>query len=377
MNATLGVLGGGQLGLMLAEAAEHLRVRTRVLDPSPDACAKQAAEHIHAFYMDDDALTKLAEDAAAVTVEFENVPAEAMAKLESRGVLVRPGRISLETGQDRLRERELFAQLGVPTPLWHAVDDEAGLVRALGSFPRPAILKSRRLGYDGKGQTHLEPGGDIEAIAAEAWEAVAHRPSILDERVTFVRELSVIAVRAADGTFRAWPLAENVHSGGILRVSRAPAHDVAPALQQQAEDVARAIMDRLGHVGVLAVEFFQLGNGADAFLAANEIAPRVHNTGHWTIEGARTSQFENHVRAVLSMALGPTGAEGFAGMVNVIGARPDLDALARLPGVHVHDYGKAERPGRKLGHVTVVASTEAEREQTLDVVESACAAAWC
>lgn len=339
MTTLVGCIGGGQLGLMLGEAGEALGVRLRFLDPAPDACAGAVGELLVGAYDDPALLDRLADGADVVTYEFENVPVEAASR-----VAAVPGPRALELGQDRLVEKELFRRLGIPTARFGSVED-VGV---------PAIVKSRRLGYDGKGQHVVEE----KTVVAE--------DELAEEIVPFDRELSVVAVRGRDGETAFWPLAENEHRGGILAVSRAPA-DAAP--QAEAEAIARVLLDELGYVGVLAVELFDVGGT----LLANEFAPRVHNTGHWTIDGAATSQFENHLRAVLGLPLGSTEARGSAVMVNLVGAVPPLERLLTVPRAFVHLYGKAPRPGRKLGHVTLV---DASEEDAAEVVRLA-AEAWC
>ena len=334
----VGCIGGGQLGRMLALAGAPLDVRFRFLDPAPDACAGDVGELLVGPYDDEGLLDRLAEGTDAVTYEFENVPVEA-----ARRVQAIPDAHALERGQDRLVEKELFHSLGIPTARYGSLA-ESGL---------PAVVKSRRLGYDGKGQRVVES------------VAVLGHHELAEELVPFDRELSIVAVRGRDGETVFYPLAENEHRGGILAVSRAPARD---ALQGTAEEIATKLLDELGYVGVLAVELFEV----DGKLLANEFAPRVHNTGHWTIDGAVTSQFENHVRAVLGLPLGATDALGESVMVNLVGEAPPLDLLLRVPGAHVHLYGKAPRAGRKLGHVTLV---EADEGRVAEVVSLA-AAAW-
>ena len=325
----VGVIGGGQLGRMLGLAGIPLGLSFRFLDPAPDAPAGAVGELLVGAYDDADLLARLADGADVVTYEFENVPVEA-----ARRVGAVPGPAALEAAQDRLAEKRLFRRLGIPTA---RIDDE---VEAF-----PALLKTRRLGYDGKGQRLVDehPGSDADHV--------------LEELVAFDRELSLIAVRAPDGETRFYPLVENVHEDGILRSSRAPAVDAPQAL---AEDYAGRVLEELDYVGVLALELFE----ADGDLLANELAPRVHNTGHWTIEGAVTSQFENHLRAVLGLPLGPTDLRGEAAMVNLIGTPPPPEAVLAIPGAHLHLYGKESRPGRKLGHVTLLDPTP-EREQAL------------
>ena len=338
MKYSLGCIGGGQLGRMLALAGAPLDVRFRFLDPAPDACAGDVGELLVGPYEDEGLLDRLAEGTDAVTYEFENVPVEA-----ARRVQAIPDARALERGQDRLVEKELFRSLGIPTARYGSLA-ESGL---------PALVKSRRLGYDGKGQRVVES------------VAVLGDDELAEELVPFDRELSIVAVRGRDGETVFYPLAENEHRGGILAVSRAPARD---ALQGTAEEIATKLLDELGYVGVLAVELFEV----DGKLLANEFAPRVHNTGHWTIDGAVTSQFENHVRAVLGLPLGATDALGASVMVNLVGEAPPLERLLRVPGAHVHLYGKAPRAGRKLGHVTLV---DADEGRVAEVVGLA-AAAW-
>ena len=320
----VGCIGGGQLGRMLGLAGIPLGLSFRFLDPSPDAPAAAVGELLVGAYDDPDLLDRLADGADAVTYEFENVPVEA-----ARRVGAVPGAAALEAAQDRLVEKRLFRRLGIPTA---PIDEE------VTEFP--ALLKTRRLGYDGKGQQLVEtrPG-----------PGTGH---VLEGLVPFERELSLLAVRGRSGETRFYPLIENVHEGGILRTSRAPAADAPQAL---AEEYAGRLLDDLGYVGVLALELFEVGGGE---LIANELAPRVHNTGHWTIEGAATSQFENHLRAVLGLPLGPTDSKA-SWMVNLIGSVPRTEDVLRVPGAHLHLYGKEPRAGRKLGHVTLVESTAA------------------
>jgi len=358
---TLGIIGGGQLGMMLARAAGQIGIACVALDPDPRCCAAQACEVIAGAYDDPDALDALASRAGVVTYEFENVPVESARRVMAR-VPVRPDPAALETAQDRLNERSMFDRLGIQTPRYARVDSLDDLRGAIDSLGTPALLKARRLGYDGKGQALVsEPGG-----AGRAWEAIGRVPAILDAFVPFAREVSVIACRGLSGVDAFYPIAHNVHRGGILRVTRAPAPGVRPSLASSARDAAAAILDELGYVGVLAVEFFQVGDGDDACLLANEIAPRVHNTGHWTIEGARTGQFENHVRAVCGMELGAPDAVGHSAMINIIGSEPRRGAIESLPGAAAHMYRKPPRPGRKLGHVTITGATRADVEARLE-----------
>ena len=337
MSRTVGCIGGGQLGRMLALAGAPLDVHFRFLDPSAEACAGDLGDLLVGAYDDPELLDRFAEGADAVTYEFENVPVES-----ARRVAAVPDARALEQGQDRLVEKQLFASLGIPTARFGTLE-ETGF---------PALVKSRRLGYDGKGQRRVE---SHEAVGQD---------ELAEELVAFDRELSIVAVRGRDGDTRFYPLAENEHRGGILAVSRAPAPD---APQEQAEEIATKLLDELGYIGVLAVELFDIGGT----LLANEFAPRVHNTGHWTIDGAVTSQFENHVRAVLGRPLGSTGALGESVMVNLVGEVPPLESLLAVPGAHVHLYGKTPRAGRKLGHVTLVDADDDWGARVLALTESA------
>ena len=324
MTALVGCLGGGQLGRMLALAGAPLGARLRFLDPAPDACAGDVGELLVGAYDDPACLGRLADGVDAVTYEFENVPVAA-----ARTVGAVPDPRALELGQDRLVEKELFRRLGIATAPFGLLDD-VGL---------PALVKSRRLGYDGKGQRVVE--------AAES----LGEDELAEGIVPFERELSIVAVRGRTDETVFYPVTENEHRGGILAVSRARASD---ARQREAEEIAARLLDELGYVGVLAVELFEVGGN----LLANEFAPRVHNTGHWTIDGAETSQFENHLRAILGLPLGATAARSSSVMVNLVGALPPLERLLSIPGAHVHLYGKEPRPGRKLGHVTLVGASD-------------------
>lgn len=358
---TVGIIGGGQLAQMLAQSVKPMGARCVVLDPDPNACAQSDAELIIAEYTDTEALAELADRCDVVTYEFENVPARATDALAGKiGVHPNPG--ALRIAQDRLNERTMFAELGIQTPRYEAIDSVDDLLAALETIGAPALLKARTLGYDGKGQVLVSDAQHVE----ESWNTLGGVPAILDAFVPFVRELSIIAVRGQDGRVAFYPLAENTHRGGILRVSKAPARDVSDKVEKQARDAATSLLSHLDYVGVLAVEFFQIGVGDDAHLVANEIAPRVHNTGHWTIEGARTSQFENHMRAVMGIELGSTDPIGCSAMVNIIGDDPRPGALEAVPEAHVHMYGKAPRAGRKLGHVTLNAPNESDLDALLE-----------
>ena len=351
---TVGILGGGQLARMLALSGAPLGLRFRVLDTVADACAGQFVPLTVGDYRDEAALAEFASQVDVATFDFENVPAESAQWLSER-VPVFPNPRALSIAQDRLAEKTLFRELGIPVPEFADVADRAALDAAIARIGVPCILKTRRLGYDGKGQFRIRSAGDVDA----AWNALGAQAGsvglILEAFVPFERELSVVAVRGRDGEFRAWPLTENWHVDGVLSVSLAPAR-AKDALAATAVAHARALAESLDYVGVFALELFC----RDGVLLANELAPRVHNSGHWTIEGSETSQFENHLRAVLGLPLGDTRMVGHACMLNWIGAMPDADAVLREPGGHWHDYGKEPRAGRKVGHATLRADSTAE-----------------
>lgn len=355
----VGVLGGGQLGRMLALAGYPLGLRFRCLDPADDAPAGHLAEHVAGGYDDPATLDRFAAGLDVVTYEFENVPVAAAAHLAQR-VPVYPPPAALSTAQDRLEEKRCFQWLEIPTPAFSPVENRRDLIAAMRVIKLPGVLKTRRLGYDGKGQVLLRTPADVET----AWQALAGQPLLYEAFVPFNRELSILAVRGRDGATACYPLVENHHRDGILRLSLAPAPACPPSLQALAEEYARRVLDRLDYVGVLAIELFQVGDR----LLANEMAPRVHNSGHWTIEGAVTSQFENHLRAVCGLPLGDTAPRGYAAMVNLIGALPDRATVLAIPGAHFHDYGKAPRAGRKLGHITLVENDRAALQAKLDQV---------
>jgi 5-(carboxyamino)imidazole ribonucleotide synthase len=350
----VGIVGGGQLGRMLAIAGYPLDIRCTTLDPARDSPASQVAPSIVGPYDDRQALARLAESADVVTYEFENVPVDA-ARFLMELAPVFPPADALEIAQDRVREKELFHDMGLPTAPYEAVTTPDELRTATERMGTPAVLKTRRLGYDGKGQAVIH-----DAVRAEdAWRSIGEVPSILERLVELDRELSILGVRGRDGSVAFYPLVENHHREGILRMSVAPAPDLTPDLQAKAESYARAVMDRLEYVGVMAIELFQVGDE----LLGNEMAPRVHNSGHWTIEGAETSQFENHLRAVTGLPLGSTAARGSSAMVNLIGTVPSADPVAAVAGAHLHLYGKEPRPGRKLGHITIVGGEPASVER--------------
>lgn len=351
---TVGILGGGQLARMMALAGAPLGLRFLVLDTVADACAGQFAPMVVGDYTDPAALAEFASRIDVATFDFENVPAGSAEWLSGR-LPVFPGPRALATAQDRLAEKTLFRDLGIPVPPFAAIDTLAQLREAVATIGTPCILKTRRLGYDGKGQFRIKTPADIEA----AWNALGSQAErvglILEGFVAFQRELSVVAVRGRDGEFRAWPLTENWHVDGVLSASLAPA-PVDDALRDTALAHARKLAEALDYVGVFALELFC----RDGELLANEMAPRVHNSGHWTIEGSETSQFQNHLRAVLGMPLGDTRSVGHACMLNWIGAMPDAGPVLREAGGHWHDYGKQPRDGRKVGHATLRADAPAE-----------------
>jgi 5-(carboxyamino)imidazole ribonucleotide synthase len=342
----IGIIGAGQLGQMLALAGRRLGIEFRFLSPDADAPVGKFAELIVAEYENEAALAHFVEGLDLATYEFESIPAASVRYVAER-IPVFPSPQALETAQDRANEKQCFERLGIPTASFAVVDGMREVRDALERTGVPAVLKSRRLGYDGKGQAVLRSREDI----GSAWVKTGGVPAIVESFVKFTRELSIIAVRSRTGEMAFYPLVENHHSEGILRFSLAPAPNVDANVQESAEDYAQRVMSELDYVGVLAIEFFETPDG----LVANEMAPRVHNTGHWTIEGADTSQFENHLRAIIGLPLGSTEMGGAAGMVNVIGTEPDIARLRELSDVHVHMYGKAAKPRRKLGHITVTA----------------------
>lgn len=351
-GATLGILGGGQLGRMIALAAARLGLKVHVYNDDPASPAFEvAALSTCAAFDDAAALEAFARSVDVVTYEFENVPSEAAA-LVARFAPLRPGAKALATAQDRLAEKSFVAGLGIGTAPFAAVDDLAGLEAAVARIGRPCVLKTRRFGYDGKGQVTIREGSDL----AQAFDAIGRAPAILEGFVPFAGEYSVVAARGPDGAFAAFELCENVHRDHILALTRVPA-DAAGATRGEAAAIARGIADALDYVGVLAVELFLLreADGTERLLV-NEIAPRVHNSGHWTDAGAVTSQFEQHVRAVCGWPLGSCERLGEVEMVNLIGdSCESWREILADPAARLTLYGKAQaRPGRKMGHVTYV-----------------------
>jgi 5-(carboxyamino)imidazole ribonucleotide synthase len=367
---TIGILGGGQLGYMLALAGYPLGLHFRFFDPSPEAPVGRIASRVTADFGDEAALEKFANGLELVTYEFENVPVDAVRFLAER-VPVLPSAKALEVAQDRINEKTLFRELGIPTTEFEPVGGRDDLDAAVKKIGLPAILKTCRMGYDGKGQWHLRTPDDVARAKSELPTATTQSasngiPYILEKFVPFTRELSVIAVRARTGETAVYPLVENHHRGGILRLSIAPAPHLDPSIQRSAEQAARAVFDELEYVGVLAIEFFEQAGK----LLANEMAPRVHNSGHWTIEGALTSQFENHLRAVVGLPLGSTLPIGCSAMLNLIGETPDAAEVLAVRDAHLHLYGKSPRAGRKLGHVTLRASSSEQLASRLSELSS-------
>ena len=350
-GSTIGIIGGGQLGRMMALAAARLGYRCHIFDPHEFPCAAEvSAEFTRAAFDDEEALKRFGEQCDVVTYEFENIAVAPLAVLGDRLV---PGTRSLEVAQDRGNEKRFLERCGVRVAPWREIDGPDDIVDALEALGSPILLKSRRYGYDGKGQAWV----DRSEQAAEAWEAIGRLPAVAEAKMRFDAEFSVILARGRNGETSAFPLTRNHHDGGILRTSTVPAGPTIDALADEAIAAARAIEEALDHVGVLTVEFFACSEGP----IVNEIAPRVHNSGHWTIEGAHTSQFEQHLRAILGLPLGdPTLVSAGATMENLIGADVDrwLDYVSE-PGADLHLYGKGEaRPGRKMGHVTRLRTAE-------------------
>jgi 5-(carboxyamino)imidazole ribonucleotide synthase len=348
---TIGIVGAGQLGRMLALAGYPLGLDFLCLDPARDAPAGQLAPLLTGAFTDRALLKQLARRCEVVTFDWENVPVASLRAMQ-RSARIAPPVAALACGQDRVSEKRLFAQLAIPTTRWRAVDSRGELDAAIAAVGLPGVLKTRRLGYDGKGQALLRTRAD----AARAFERLGDAPLLYEEWVPFDCEVSVIGARGARAEVVVYPLCGNVHGAGILRVTCAPYG--RRGWQQQAERYLRRVLVHFGYRGILTLEFFVRAGK----LIANEMAPRVHNSGHWTIEGAATSQFENHLRAILGLPLGSTRALGHSAMINLIGRIPPRARVLALEGVHLHDYGKQPRPGRKVGHCTVVEPTAARRD---------------
>lgn len=354
----IGVLGGGQLGRMLALAGYPLGLQFRFLDSSTNSPASHLAPHIVGSYNSVSDLERFAKGVDVATYEFENVPVET-ARLLNQKLPVYPPPQALEAAQDRLNEKSLFRKLDIPVPDFNSIENKLELQNVLSQFTLPAVVKTRRMGYDGKGQWVVDSKNAIVKLESEIQDS--DFPLIIEQKVSFIRELSLLSARSCSGELTFYPLIENRHRGGILQTSIAPAENVTPELQAMAQAYAVRLLETLEYVGVLAIEFFQTSEG----LLANEMAPRVHNSGHLTIEGAATSQFENHIRAILDLPLGPTLIQKPTAMINLIGDLPDTRAVLRLPWTNLHLYDKAERPCRKLGHITFTSSTYAQLHERL------------
>ncbi len=362
---TVGILGGGQLARMMVLAGAPLGLRFVVFDPAADACAGQVAPLQVGAFDDQQALAEFAERVDVITFDFENVPADSAQWLAQR-CPVFPNPDALAVAQDRLSEKTLFQELGIPLPPFADIRSREELAARVAEFGTPCILKTRRLGYDGKGQFRIREAADVDRAWAELGGQVGRTGLILEGFVAFERELSVVAVRGRDGEFRAFPLTRNWHVDGVLSASLAPAQ-VSPAQHEAAIGHARRLAERLDYVGVFALELFC----RDGELLANEMAPRVHNSGHWTSEGAETSQFQNHLRAVLGLPLGDTRMIGHACMLNWLGAMPEASAVLSQAGGHWHDYGKQPRDGRKVGHATLREDSPQALAQALEQVGQA------
>lgn len=352
MIKTVGILGAGQLARMLAQAGHPLGLEFVFLDPAEDACAAEFGKHICAFWDDETALKELGQRCEVVTFDFENVPDSSASLIESLCPVYPPPR-ALFKSQDRLREKTLMKQLGIPVASFHPVSSRPDLIDAVEKIGLPCVLKTRRFGYDGKGQAVLRFQEDME----RAWQLLGDSELICEAYVSFQAECSIIAARGRDGKTVYWPLTRNLHRGGILAISMAPAFE--PALQGRAEALIHKLLEDLDYVGVMALELFLV----DGELLANEFAPRVHNSGHWSIDAACTSQFENHLRAICGLPLGDTGIASHAVMFNLLGEMPAYASeqstdCSPIPGLHWHDYHKTPREGRKIGHVTVTANSE-------------------
>jgi 5-(carboxyamino)imidazole ribonucleotide synthase len=350
----IGIVGGGQLGRMMALAGYPLNIRCLFLDRNDTTPGAQVAPSLVGDLEDPKLLAELAARSEVVTFDWENIAGAALEPLE-KITKVRPPRAALEVSQDRIAEKALFTRLKIPVAAHAAVDDKAALLAAIERHGLPGILKTRRLGYDGKGQYVIENSQAIDA----AWDAIGASGLIYEKFQKFSREVSIVGARSATGNTVFYPLSANTHIGGVLRYSVAPF--VSPRLEKAARAYLRRVMTALDYIGVLTLEFFVV----EGRLVANEMAPRVHNSGHWTIEGCVTSQFENHLRAICDMPLGDTRPLGAAAMINFLGTMPDRDQLLEVEGLAFHDYGKEPRPGRKLGHCTILRKRAGDRNSAL------------
>ena len=363
---TLGIVGAGQLGRMMALAGYPLGLDFLFLDRDAASPGGQVGPILTGELGDRGLLAQMSARCETMTFDWENIPVEALENLPGKARISPPVR-ALAAAQDRLSEKRTFELLGIATTRYAAVDSRAALDHAVKSVGLPGVLKTRRLGYDGKGQFILRKPADLDT----AWAALGNAPLLYENLVPFDKEVSIIAVRGLDGSIAYYPLNLNVHRDGILRLTRAPFGNAG--LMRQAQRAARRLLEHFDYVGVLTIEFFV----RQGKLIANEMAPRVHNSGHWTIEGAQTSQFENHVRAVAGLPLGSTRARGHSAMINLIGEMPPRGALLAEPGLHWHDYGKSARPGRKLGHITLVEDSMRRRDlRSLKVLGRVDRATW-
>jgi 5-(carboxyamino)imidazole ribonucleotide synthase len=350
---TIGIVGAGQLGRMLALAGYPLGLDFLCLDPARDAPAGGVAPLLHGSFSDAVLLRRLARRCEVVTFDWENVPVASLTRIARlQRTRICPPPAALAAGQDRVAEKRLFERLAIPTTRWHAVSSRAELDRALTKVGTPGVLKTRRFGYDGKGQAVIRSAAEAE----RAFSTLGHAPLLYEEWIGFDCEASIIGARSVGGEIVIYPLCGNVHSQGILRLTRAPFGRAE--WQRAAARYLRRVLIHFRYSGILTIEFFVRAGK----LIANEMAPRVHNSGHWTIEGAATSQFENHLRAILDLPLGGTQARGYSAMINLIGALPPRQKLLARKGLHLHDYGKRPRPGRKVGHCTLIERTAAARD---------------
>ena len=350
---TVGILGAGQLGRMLALAGYPLGLDFLFLDPAAGAPANRIAPVLQGSFTDRKLLGQLARGTEVATIDWENVPLDSLRALAAAGARVAPPIPAVATAQDRVSEKRLFERLDIPTTRWKAVGSHAQLERAVRDIGLPGVIKTRRLGYDGKGQAVVKTRDDVE----RSWREMGAVGLIYEEWIPFDCEVSIIGARSRRGEIAVYPLNGNVHSEGILRLTRAPYGP--PRWQKLAAGYLEKVLKHFRYTGILTIEFFVRGGK----LLANEMAPRVHNSGHWTIEGAVTSQFENHLRAILDLPLGPTSARGYSAMLNLIGTMPPRSSLLAESGLHYHDYGKQPRPGRKLGHCTLVEATVTARDR--------------
>lgn len=354
----VGILGAGQLGRMLAQAGQNLELEVHLFDIAPDACGGQVAPLTVASFDDLQAVQQFARTVDVITYEFENIPVRTVQALEDAGFLVRPSSASLKVAQDRAEEKQLFHRIGLPTPAYACVNSEEELQQALLSVGLPAVLKTRREGYDGKGQCVIQQAHD----ALAAWQSLGRKPCVLEAFVRFRREISVLVARGHDGTLQSFAPTENVHKGGILHTSIAPA-----AQADHARKWGEQLAEEVGHVGMLALELFETPEGD---LLCNEWAPRVHNSGHWTLDAGSVSQFEQHMRAVVGLPLAHATLKGSVLMLNLVGTLPPKELFEPVGGKW-HEYGKPPRAGRKLGHVNFVGdSIEQVKELVAQVTAS-------